>query len=279
MNNRSIASDSPSHSQKPLTLEFLIKKGIDFAKKTFWSVIPLSLLMSMIGYAIQPNTVPLFSEWTDWIALLLLALGVLVLSALHAALLIRMNAIVHGQSLGLKEVIELGMNKSLAVFLVWLLYISLILAAILLFIKTNQLDLEEIGSYSLLLPLIGLVFFILPVVFLSVSFYLALFIVVLAEYKHETSWYKKIINYYRESIILLRGQWWKMFGLLLLFSVVMAIIEGICQLILKEFVVIAVLFYVIARAAILPFWYGCILAMILELKAKKNGAVLYPQNE
>lgn len=259
-----------------LTLWYVVQTGWNFAKKTFWLVFPLSLLMSMIGYVIQPNTIPAFTEWADWVALFILATGILALSALHGAIFARMNGIVHGQNFDWKKTIEIGLDKSISVFVVWLLYVSLIILALLLFVKTARLGetlaetiTHPLISFPIVMPVLGFIVFIIPAIIISISLYLTIFIAVIAEHKNETPWYKKIFDYFRESALLIRGHWWKMFGLLLMFTVIMAIVDRICQVLQKEVVVFSVLFCVFARAAILPFWYGCILAMLLELKARR----------
>ena len=254
--------------QQPLTIWHVVQKGMDFAKSSFWLVVPFCFLMTTLvyGYGVQPQTIPTISDWSDVISLLLMALGLWTLSALHASALIQMNSSLQNRPLSLKNAMQKGIRRSLPVFIVCLLYFALMALAGILFVQTKNFG--ETTLYPEIFPYVGLVF-ILPVLLLSVSFYLSLFIVVLARHKKETPVYRKIIDYFHESVFLLSGSWWKMLGLMLLNFAVMTAIWGVYQLLLKELVVCAVLFYLVTTSIVITFWYGCVLALILELKAKK----------
>lgn len=254
--------------KEPLSIRQVIKEGVDFARKTFKAVFLFSFLMICITYALQFQTTPNMSDFSDIATLVLVGFGIWLLSVLHAGLIIQMNNTLQGNGLKFKQAMRLGMRKSLAVFGIGVFYILLILLAYLMQIEIKQLG--ETTLYPDLFAYLGLLAFILPLILLTVSMYLALFIVVLAAQKKETSLYRKIIDYSHESLYLLRGSWWKMFGLMFLNLAAMMVIWGIYQILLKGLVVLAVMFYVSATAVVLTFWYGCILALLLELKARKK---------
>ncbi len=253
-----------------LTTGFVIQMGMRFAKKSFWVSIVFSLLIAgtLYGYGLQPQTTPNMADLYDWVSLIFLAIGIWLLSILHAALIIQINSTIHEQPLELFNAIRLGMQKSLAVFMVCVLYLALATLAFILFFQIKQYG--EATQYPEYFPYIGLTLVMLPMLALSVSFYLALFIVVLAEHKKETPWYKKIVDYFHESIFLLKGYWWKMVGLIFLGLTIMAITWVLYHLFLKGSVVFAVMFYVFISAATMIFWYGCMIALVLELKARKK---------
>lgn len=266
MKNQTKASNQLE--KEPLSIRQVIKEGCDFARKTFKAVFLFSFLMISITYALQFQTTPNMSDFSDIATLILVGFGIWLLSVMHAGLIIQMNNTLQGNSLKFKQAMQLGMRKSLAVFAIGIFYILLILLAYLMQIEIKQLG--ETTLYPDTFAYLGLLAFILPLILLTVSMYLALFIVVLATQKKETSLYRKVIDYIHESFYLLKGSWWKMLGLMLLNLIAMLAIWGIYQILLKGLVVLAVMFYISATAVVLTFWYGCILALLLELKARKK---------
>lgn len=261
----------PNQSQSLLTVRYLAEMGLAFSKKAFWSVFPFCILMTGIAYGLQPQTSPVFSDFSDWIALFIFATGVWLLAALHAALIMQMNSNLQGRPLEFKKALNKGIQKSLVVSLVCVLYIALMILAWLFLLQMKGLG--ENTLYPGIFPYLGWAVLILPVFLLSISFYLASFVVVLAEYRTKTPWYKKTWDYLHESIFLLRGHWLKFFGLILLNLALIGLSWCLYQLVLKEFVVIAVMLYVLCNAVILTFWYASILIMILELKARMRARI------
>lgn len=262
--------DKPLHPSV-LTVRYLAESGWDLTKKTFKSVFPFCALMTGIAYGLQPQTTPVFSDFSDWIALFIFATGVWILAVLHASVVTQLNSSLQGHPLKFKKALNKGIQKSLAVFAVCAFYIALMVMAWILL--TQMKHMGEDTVYSSIFSYLGWTILILPVFLLSISFYLATFVVVLAEYKIKTAWYKRLSDYLHESIFLLRGHWFRFFGLMLLNLALIGLVWGLYQLVLKEFVVIAVLFCVLSSAVILSFWYACVLIMILELKSRMRARI------
>jgi len=229
-----------SHRRGFLSLfKLVLSKGLALGSQSFLPVFPLSLLMATLEFALQPQTKPSFVDSTDWFFVFLFFLGLLALAAFHAAILLRINALRKGISLPLQSAITQGIEKGIWVFSVMVVYVVIVF--------------------------LGFLFFIIPGFYLGVSLYFSIFLVVIHEYKKGVPWYRKLKNYFSESFDLVWGHWWLTFVLLLIVFGVFSSIEQIC-LLLETKLILAVIFCVLAKASILPFWYACILALLFELK-------------
>lgn len=268
--NNSTHSQSPFKSEEhPLTIRSLIQKGRDITQKTFRSVFFLSFIMIGILYTLQFQTSPVISDLSDVVALLIVGFSIWVLSVLHATIVTQMMCrVTQDTVLNTKQALRKGIQKSWFVFLLCILYMASIGFFWMLSIETRQFG--EITLYAGFFPYIALMVFVIPILLISVTFCLSLFIVVLRGQKQkDSSVFRKMVDNISESFYLLRKSWWKMLGLMLLNMLAIGIIWGVYQLLLKFLVIFSILFFVAGTAAQTTFWYGCVLALILELKAKR----------
>lgn len=230
-----------SHRRRTLALLGpTFKKGLELGRHAFLLVFPLSFCMTALEFGLRPKAQPTFVDITDWAMSFFFFLGLLALTALHAGIVLQLNASRKGQVLGVGLALTQGIERGIRVFAVTLAYCFL--------------------------TLIGLLCFILPGLYLGVALYFVLFLAALEDYPVALPWYRKLKNYFSESFQVTWGHWWLTFGMLLLIMFAIGIVEQICFLILQRNLVLASLSCILIRAALLPFWYGWVLVLLFELK-------------
>jgi hypothetical protein len=245
----------PSIPKAKPTRFAMLQRGIGFGKQCFFSILPLSVSLAGLSYLLQPRTVPNFNDNSDWITFILFCTGWLLIAILHTRIVIRMNHILmrKPEKTKVDNITRLVLYKAGWVFAIGASYIFLV------------------GLGSLL--------FILPGLYLAVAFYFSLFFVILKESKDQqknksikkSTGLEKIKTSFFESWTLVKGKWWQTFGIFLVSGLSIVLLEQICMIFLKHQVVLANVFCIVGRIILIPFWYGCVFAMMFDKKLKNKS--------
>lgn len=229
---------------KPLTFREIMINGIQLGKKTFMAIFPFTVVMATLMYVLQPRSIPTFQDAMDWVVFVLFLMGVFFISACHASVVFRMDSFVQNKPTSLESSIWFGIKNSIWIFTITLIYSCIVL--------------------------LGLSLLVVPGIYLAVLFYFSLFYAVLDKPAKKTSNYKKIQRPFKESVMLVNQNWWRVLAMLVVISLAFLAIDILFLWILEFQVVVPLLFGVLIHAALLVFWYGCVFSMMSELKYRNH---------
>lgn len=218
----------------------------------FKSIFPLIFVFALIGYIIQPYSIPTFLDIYDWMTAGLFVLGTIVIAILHGAIVYRLNERLFGEDVSHKTAIKYGFSKGGSIFILGLFYI--------------------------VITLLGLMFLVFPGIYLAVALCLAPFLIVLREDEPKISLYERIKRSFLESYSVVKDNWWLAFSVLFILVAVSVGLEWLCQKFLIDQIVLASILVISIRAFFLTLAYICILTFIYSHESKLSSVEIRESN-
>lgn len=218
----------------------ILNKSLSFTKQNFKQIFPWTFILAMVGYIIQPYSIPTLVDAVDWLAFGIFIAGVIIVAILHGTIVFSLNTLLLGDRPKWKTALKYGVMRSSSVCFLGVIYFGLV----------------AIGTLCL----------VLPGIYLLVSLSLAPFLIVLMENGIENSFFNNIKEAFIESYQIVKGNWRMLFFMITLLLGFTIGLEWIIQRLLIDQIVLASLLVVLTRSVFLTYGYFCMLVFLYNFE-------------